>query len=246
MSPALANLLFEAANFVLLAAALGWVLFKPVRRALDAERERYAAEQQKSERLRAEAESLAEQTRHTTQEAEHDIEQRRQQILNAANREASEIVEEARRSERAQRQALEREFETARSSEVAELASLMGSVAAGAVRQLLEAVQGPSIDTALVRAACEELEALPVEARRSAQVESARALDAEAKEVLFGALGGAFTERVVPELGAGVRVTTIAGQVDATAVSLARHAARIVSHLGTDLAERPNEGARDD
>jgi len=243
LSPALANLLFEAANFLVLAAVLSWVLFKPVRRALDTERERHAAEQQESERLRAEVALLTEQTRRLTQEAERDIELRRQQILNAAEREASELVEEARRSERVQRQALTREFDATRAAEVAELGPLVGSVAAEAVRQLLQAVQGPSIDAALVRAACEKLETLPADARRSAQVESARPLEAEARSVLESALGGAVMERVVPELGCGVRVTTTAGQVDATALSLARHVARCVSDPGTDPPERPIAGA---
>ena len=39
MSPTLANFIFETVNFLLLAAALGWVLYKPVRHALDAEQD---------------------------------------------------------------------------------------------------------------------------------------------------------------------------------------------------------------
>lgn len=245
MSPALANLLFESANFLLLAAALGWVLFKPVRRALDAEQQRHAVEQQQGERLLAEAESLAEQARRAKQEVEAELEQRRQQILSAAQREASEILEEARRTERARRQALARELEAARGAELVELAAVIGGLAADAVRKLLEAVNGPSIDLALIRGACDRLRRLPLEARRAAQVESARALDAEAKRLLQSALGGEFTERVVTALGAGVRVTTPAGQVDATALSLARHAGRIVTQTSTDSCGEQREGASD-
>ena len=45
MAPWVANFLFEAVNFLLLAGALGWLFFRPVRTALDAERERRAKEE---------------------------------------------------------------------------------------------------------------------------------------------------------------------------------------------------------
>jgi hypothetical protein len=47
-------------------------------------------------------------------------------------------------------------------------------------------------------------------------------------------LGGPVTERVVPELGAGVRVTGPGGQVDATAASIARKAGEVVAGLEPD------------
>ncbi len=72
MSSALANFLFEAANFLLLAAALGWLLFKPVRRALDAERARHAREEDESKRLRAEAEVLAREARSAREAADRE------------------------------------------------------------------------------------------------------------------------------------------------------------------------------
>jgi hypothetical protein len=60
-------------------------------------------------------------------------------------------------------------------------------------------------------------------------VESALPLDEEGKKVLRQALGGDFQQRTVPELGAGVRITTSAGQIDASASNLAREAARQVA-----------------
>ena len=242
MSPALANFLFEAANFLLLAALLGWVLFKPVRRALDAERVRHEAELHESQRLRAEAEVMAEQTRHARQVADLEIEQHRQEILGGAKQEASQLLTEARNTERAERRALELELEAVRTAEATELAGAVGGLAAEAVRNLIEALPGPSIDTMLIRAACEALDSIPAEARRSAHVESARPLDTEGKRLLEGALGSEFKERVVPELGAGVRVTTPAGQVDASALSLARHAGGTVTRLGTELGGQRSPG----
>lgn len=233
MSPALANFVFEAANFLLLAGALGWVLFKPVRRALDAERQQHEDEQRASERQRALAESLAKEARTAKQVAERDVEQSRQEILNAAKLEAARLLDEARDAARAERQVLQHELEAARNAEIAELASSVGELAAQTVRRLLETLPGPSIDAALVRAACAELESIPVETRRPAQVESARELDGDATKLLQAALGGAYTARVVAELGAGVRVTTPGGQVDASALSLGRYAGRAVQHAGT-------------
>ena len=59
------------------------------------------------------------------------------------------------------------------------------------------------------------------------------------------ALGTTFEQRVVSELGAGVRVTTAAGQIDATALSVARQAASAVSAEAIEAhAARP--GGADD
>ena len=107
---------------------------------------------------------------------------------------------------------------------------------------------GPSLDLALVRAATRELASLPPAALRSGLVEVARPLEPEARSLLGGALGVSFEARVVEELGAGVRVTTSAGQVDATASALARRAARVVGELGRkapDAAGSPDSGPDD-
>lgn len=241
MSPMLANFLFEAVNFLLLAAALGWILFKPVRRALDDERQQREKEDQEAKRLRAEAESLADKARAAHKELDEELQEHRQEILVAARKEASKLLEEARKRQRHERQVLERELNATRESEALALAETIGRVAAEAVRQLLEVLSGPSLDTALIRAACTELEKIPVELRGSALVESARALDDEARKLLEDTLGHAFEGRVVGELGAGVRVTTRGGQVDATATSIARRAGRSVSSLGARSTEHRNE-----
>jgi F-type H+-transporting ATPase subunit b len=237
VSPALANFLFEAANFLLLVAALGWVLFKPIRRALDAERDRYAKQEEEAKRLRAEAEALAKDTRAARETAEREIQQTRRDVLAAAQKEAKALLEAARATERTERQAFEQELTARREAEMARLAESVGRVAAESVRQLLDVLAGPSLDAALIRAACAELAAFPVEIRRSALIESARPLDAEARSLLVSVLGDGIRERVVDELGAGVRVTTSAGAVDATSASLARRAAHAVSALGA-----PTEG----
>lgn len=232
MSPALTNFLFEAANFLLLAAVLGWVLFKPVRRALDSERERHDQELEESKRLRAEAESLANEARAQRDAAAREADARRRESLGAARREAAAIVETARQAQLAARRRLERELAVRREAEGARLAESVGRIAAESVRRLLRALEGPLLDAALVRAARAELDAVPQDARRAAVVECARPLDDDSRALLERVLGDGFQERIVRELGAGVRVTTPAGQVDATALSLARRAAVAVKNAG--------------
>jgi F0F1-type ATP synthase membrane subunit b/b' len=244
VSPALANFLFEAANFLLLVAALGWLLFTPVRRALDAERERHRTIAEEDDRLRREAEALAREARTAREAAEHDTAARRVEVLAAAQAEAARLLDDARTTQAAERRVLERELAIARDAEAAALADTVGRIAAGSVVALLDAVRGPSLDAALVRAACTELASLPAAARKSAVVESARPLDDEARRLLHTVVGNDFDERVVDELGAGVRVTTAAGQVDATAISFARRAARAVSNHANDADER-REGEHD-
>lgn len=239
MSPTLTNFLFAAANFLLLALALGWALFKPVRRALDAERDRYARQEEESGRLRAEAEVLAKEARAARETAAGAIEQARRDALAAAQKEASSILEAARALERAERQAFEQELAARRAEATMQLAEAVGRLAADSLRRLLDSLQGPSLDAALVRAACAELAGFPPEVRHTAFVESARPLDAEARGLLGNVLGDPVRERVNAELGAGVRLTTSAGTIDATAASLARRAARAVSALGAPTEESP-------
>jgi F-type H+-transporting ATPase subunit b len=236
VSPAFANFLFEAANFLLLAAALGWLLFKPVRSALDQERDRHVKEEAEQKRLRSEAGALSREARAAREAAERETTERRSRLLAAAQEEAAQIVEAARRAQAAEQATFRQELTTSRNAEALALAEEVGRIAAGSVTRLLEALQGPSLDLALVRAACVELQAIPEAARGAATVESAHPLDAEARGLLEQALGGGFSERTVAGLLAGVRVTTAAGQVDATALSLARHAAQAVVQAAAEPA----------
>jgi F0F1-type ATP synthase membrane subunit b/b' len=234
VSPALANFLFEAANFLVLAAALGWVLFRPVRRALDAERARHEAAREESDRLRSEAATLKDEARAERETVEREVEARRREALRSAEAEAARLLEEARGRRAAERRALEQELEVRREAETTALTDEVARVAAESVRRLLLTLEGPPLDAALVRAACAELEKLPKHERGSMLVESARPLEPSSRKALAGLLGTGFAERIVPELGAGARIITGAGQVDVTASSIAREAARAVRAMGTE------------
>lgn len=228
MSPALANFLFEAVNFSLLAAALAWVLFKPVRRALDAERERHAKEGDEARRLKGEAEALASETRAARETAERDQEAQRRELLAASHEQAARLLEEARAAAARERRTLAEELEADRRGQIAALTETLGRIAAESVRTMLAALEGPSLDGALVRAAAKEARAHPPAHPGAVTVDTARPLLPDDRRLLEQVLGGEFRERSVAELGAGVRITTGDGQIDASALALAREAARAV------------------
>jgi F0F1-type ATP synthase membrane subunit b/b' len=237
MTPALANFLFEAVNFALLAAVLGWILFKPVRRTLDRERERQIQNDKEQARLRAEAEALLEDARAAREHTDQETAKRREETLAAAREEATRFLEEARRSRMAERRAFEQELATRRAGEATALTEAVAHIASESVTELLASLEGPDLDAALTRAACAELKGLSASGRYSILVESAHRLSAEMRQLLEVAVGGAFEERVVAELGAGVRVTTPAGQIDATALSIARQAARTIAAEGIHVSQ---------
>jgi F-type H+-transporting ATPase subunit b len=226
VAPPVASFLFEVVNFVALVAALGWLFFRPVRAALESERARLAEAERTVAELRAQAETLTREVRAAREERESETERRCAGILAAAEREAARIREESRQGVEAERRTVEGEVAARRRAQASALAEAIGRIAAASVRRLLESLEGPSLDLALVRGACEELRALPPAVREAATVEVARPLGLEARGALRDVLGTTFTERAVAELGAGVRVTTGAGQVDASALALARRAAR--------------------
>ncbi|MEZ4370788.1 MAG: hypothetical protein R3B07_08180 [Polyangiaceae bacterium] len=224
MSPSLANFLFESANLLLLAAGLGWLLFKPVKRALDAESARHTAACQETQRAleqakatEAEANELAKRLRAEAERREHDL-------LDMSRIEADKLLSAARAAIAQERRAFNAELKATQAASAVESAELVGRIAGEAVRNLMSTLDGPALDRALVSRAIVELEQLGEPARRAVSIEAARPLSRESKQAL-GAVLGAVEERVVPELGAGVRVTTCAGRVDATASGCARQAA---------------------
>jgi F0F1-type ATP synthase membrane subunit b/b' len=235
VAPWVANFLFEAVNFLLLVGALGWLFFKPVRAALDAERDRRAKEEGAAAEQRAQAEALAKEARRALEEGSRETERRRAEIVAAAEQQAARIREDTRQALEGERRTFARELEASRQAQAGALAETIGRIAGASVRDLLETLHGPSLDVALVRGACEQLRALPQAARRMATVECARPLDPESRRLLEDALSAGFSERTV---GAGVRITTAAGQVDASALAIARLAARdLASSAAADAGD---------
>jgi len=243
VSVALADFLFEVANFLVLAGLLGWVLFKPVRSVLDRERERHDKVEAEIRERQAESDKLAQEAREIRAKVEGEMETQRAELMEAARGEAARIKEQARQEQLAQQKRFERELDSARRIEADTLAGTIGQIAAASLRGLLQTIDAPSLDLGLVRAACAEIENLPADKRSGAVIEAARLLDASSRQLLGDALGQAIQERVVEELGAGVRITTAGGQIDASAEAIARHAASAVAGAVSTESQSEVDGA---
>ena len=229
MSSTVADFLFEAVNFLILAVVIGYLFFRPVRAALGRERDDRARVEADTARLHEEADELARKARDAWGGVDADIADHRERLLTAARAETTRAQEQAREAQAAERRAFEAQLRAAREAQAVELASVIGQVAAGSVVRLLTTIDGPDLDAALVRTACAELGPASARHARPADVESAHPLTTGDLAELSRVLGGDFTRRVVPELGAGVRITTATGQVDATAAGFARRAARDIA-----------------
>ncbi len=227
MSPALTTFLFESANFIALAVLLGWFFFKPVRQALQKERERHAELERQAEETAAKARQLEQETTEAKRRLSKELDKQRAEHLAEERARLSQLQADAERRQVTLAAQAEKRLQAAERLRAKELATSVGQIAAQAVRDLLQRLNGPALDAALVRSACEHFSQGQF-ADGVALVEHARPLDDESRRLLSEALGH-YRERQLPELGAGVRITTDAGQVDASALSLARHAANVVT-----------------
>lgn len=234
MSVPLANFAFEAVNFLLLAAGLGWVLFRPVKRVLQAEQARHGEERKRAGQLLSEAEARL-RAQKDAQEAQDAALSQRRAAAQAALREELDAAREAAQKAREDE---ERRFQAERAealrSELLQFSAAVGRVAARSVQHLLQQLQGPALDRALLKAALSQLRKLAIGDPGAVVLECARPLDAEAERWVREQVGGEVTKRVRPELGAGVRLVTAAGQIDCTALAIARQAA---VEVGAGLAK---------
>ena len=227
MSPTLTTFLIELVNFLLLAALVGWLLFKPVRSALQA---RLAAEQRQADELSTRAEELERlrgdlERRHRGFQDE--MTELRKQHVAAANEEAAAILVTAREAAARQRESALRGLAHLERAEVERMSAAVAAVTRESVARLLGTLDAMELETGLTRAACRQIEALGDRPLGAVLVESARALDGTQETAIREALDGhaASTEfRTVPHLRAGVRITTAVGLVDASAAGIAGHA----------------------
>jgi F0F1-type ATP synthase membrane subunit b/b' len=235
--------LFEAANFLLLAAVLGWLFFRPVRDALERRRSEFEGEQRAAVDARAEAERALQDARTRRSELEDSLEELRERVQSEAEKEGERFIEAARAHAERERETLKEELVSLRRAQARSLARDAAFAAKEIVERLLEEMEGPDLEHALLRAACRELEKL-----RSAGplapvvIESVRPLEDLALTALAEAAGVAAAEaahRVDPDLVAGLRVLTARGLVDASAAGLAAQAERVlVSQLERESSNR--------
>jgi F-type H+-transporting ATPase subunit b len=224
--------LFEAANFLLLAAVLGWLFFRPVRDALERRRSELESEQRAAAEARAEAERAAQDARAKRAELEDSLEELRERVQSEAEAERERLVEAARAQMQRERETLKGELVAQRRAQARSLAHDAAFAAKEIVVRLLGEMEGPDLGDALLRAACGELEKLRSSGPLApVVVESARALEDEAVAGLAQAAGVAAADvarRVDPDLVTGLRVLTARGLVDASAAGLAAQAERVL------------------
>lgn len=242
MSASWVTFLFEAANFVVLAAVLGWVFFRPVRDALERRRSELESEQRAAAQARAEAERAAQDARAKRAELEGSLEQLRQRVQSEAETERERLVEAARAQMQRERETLKGELLSQRRAQARALARDAAFAAREVVVRLLEEIEGPDLEHALLSGACGEIETLRASGPLAPLVvESARALEDGAIAGLARAAGVApadVAHRLDADLVAGLRVLTARGLVDASAAGLAAQAESVlVSQLAREHAE---------
>jgi F0F1-type ATP synthase membrane subunit b/b' len=245
VSPTLTTFLFELANFLLLAVFLGWLLFKPVRDALEA---RQLAEQQRATELDAREQQIA--TGRSALDAsrvafEQETARMRKERLAAAEAEATTVIARAREATDRERDRAGRIRVQLEHDQIERLAMSVATTTRQAVARLLTTLGTGDLDQALVQAACRQLDAAATGTPGPVLVESAALLDDAARATISRAAGAGATPpefRVVPALGAGVRITTPRGLIDASAAGIAAHAERaLVSALSA--ADSTSTGA---
>jgi F0F1-type ATP synthase membrane subunit b/b' len=244
LSPNVATFLFEAANFALLAAVLGWAFFRPVQGAIEAHRAGLEAARRAAEEDRAEAALRLAEVEARQREVEASLEPLRAALRRDAESEATRLREAARRGAEDERAALRAELASLRRAHARALARDAAGAARLLVERLLAAVDGPELDLAMVRAFARKLSGQSLATAGTVLVETARPLSAEASETLALALGSAPGEprvRVVPSLIGGLRVTTDAGLIDASIAGMGEEAEReLVKRLEREAEQEAN------
>lgn len=236
MSASWVTFVFEAANFVLLAAVLGWLFFRPVREALERRRQ----ELENERRAAAEARQQAEQERQGAASRRSELDRSVAEVRDRARREAEQekqgILAEARAQIRREREAVAKELMVARGAGARDRSRDAAFAAREIVARLLQELEGPELEKMLLAAASRQLADLHSSGSLTPLVvESASALDGAAVAALAEAAGAGqpdLTCRVDPELIAGVRILTARGLVDVSVAGLASEAERLLlSHL---------------
>jgi F0F1-type ATP synthase membrane subunit b/b' len=242
VSPSVATFLFEVANFVALAALLGWIFFRPVQASIERRRASLEGARREVEQMREAAKRELADVDARRRAVEASLEPLREEARREAERRATTIVEAAQSQAAEERARLDADLAARRREHARTLTRDAAAAARTLVVRLLAQIEGPDLDAALARAACRRLTALAgTNGAGVVEVETARPLDAETLNLLREAAGPGATvkDRVIPELGAGVRVISGAGLIDASVAGLAAWAeqelvARLESDEGAD------------
>lgn len=227
MSPTVVTFLFEAANFLVLAVALSWLFFKPVRKSITDYREKLESDSRLAAEKLAAAEAVQQEMNNERTRLETELNQRRHREIEAAQQQAARILADARSVADQEIEKSHRQASRMSENQRDRLAEVSAAAAAEAVGQLLRQLGGPDLQAALVQLACRQLETLSAKNLAPVKIESAHELSAEQFSMLRHAIGthaASADFRIVDSLGAGVRIYTAQGLVDASASGLAHFA----------------------
>jgi len=242
MSTSWATFAFEAANFLLLVALLGYFFFRPVRALIEERRAALEGERREaSDALRqVELERKQLLAERSSQQAElHDL---REQRLRAAEDEKTAMLASARAQLEREREQLDLELGAARRAQLGAQARDGAFAARWIVGRLLELLNRPGLERELASSACRELARLHALGELGHVVlESAAPPSDELLSRVASAAGAepeAIVTRVDPELIGGIRILCSRGLVDTTIAGLSARAEQL-------LAERLDAEPRD-
>ncbi len=240
MSPTVTTFLFEAANFLVLAAALGWLFFKPVRQAIRDYHEKFEADNRQAAEKLAEAETMRQQIQQAHLDLQAELNERREVEVAAIQRQCDELLDAARAEAVKQREQSRLLASRIADSQRDTLADVVAGAAADAVGKLLQHIDGPDLQEALVGAACQQLASLTPHRLAPVKVESSTPLSPEQTAALKTALGpdGETAEfHIVDGIGSGVRISTASGLIDTSTGGLAYFARQ---SLSKEMQQRAN------
>jgi F0F1-type ATP synthase membrane subunit b/b' len=240
VSPRLVTFLYEAVNFIVVAMLLGWLFFKPARQALEEYRRRQEEALQNAEKIRADAERLHAEIDAQRASLNEELNRLRSEELAATRRRAQQILAEADTlAARKQTDAIRR-VRHLDETQTSELGQAAAAAAANIVGRLLQQINGSDLESGLVRSACEQLKQIPKQSLGSVRVEAARSLSPQDRAILDASLDGNVPEAafyVNEALGAGIRIWTAQGLIDASLAGLSVHAEQALrSALNHDMA----------
>ncbi len=152
-----------------------------------------------------------------------ELEDIRAKTLAEVKKQADELLAQARAAIERENEANRRQQLRFSEAEKETLAQAVAKATAATVGSLLTQISAPSLHEALVESACQQLHSLSDRRSGRVRVESDSALTPEQQAQINDALGAAAESaefREVAGLGAGVRLTTNQGLIDATVTGL--------------------------
>ena len=229
MDETLTTFLYELANFVVFALLLGWIFVKPIRKLLDEQAARDAKLEQTAQQHLAEAAELRQQLLDDRQNFNQEMAHQRDAMLSETKQEATNLLDKANQTIKAQREHLSREALQIQHQQLTNLAKIVASSSQQAVENLLKQIHGPSLEGALIEAACQQLKQSPPSGDEKVTVETAAEIDEPTRQKIAQAAGlvssnGAIQYRVDPELIGGLRVKTSGGVIDSSIAALSSYA----------------------